>query len=93
VTGAVAALGSLLSGWLMEHLEWNSVFLVNLPLAVLALIFAVVPVPGHVNETTDPVDNIGGILSVVLVAALLLAINFEAVPGYCGLATASACWR
>ena len=27
-------------------------------------------VPSHVNETTDPVDNLGGMLSVVLVGAL-----------------------
>jgi hypothetical protein len=33
-----------------------------------------------VNETTDPVDNLGGILSVVAVAALVLAINFAPVP-------------
>ena len=37
-------------------------------------------VPSHVNEATDPVDNLGGILSVVLVAALVLAINFAPVP-------------
>ena len=37
-------------------------------------------VPAHVNETTEPVDNLGGVLSVVLVAALILAINFAAVP-------------
>ena len=37
--------------------------------------------PGHINETTDPVDNLGGILSVLLVAALVLAINFAPVPG------------
>ena len=37
-------------------------------------------VPAHVNETTDPVDNLGGILSVVLVGALILAINFAPVP-------------
>jgi DHA2 family multidrug resistance protein-like MFS transporter len=81
VGGATAALGSLLSGWLMQHFEWNSVFLVTLPLAILALIMAVVLVPAHVNETTDPVDNLGGVLSVVLVAAFVLAINFAAVPG------------
>jgi MFS transporter, DHA2 family, multidrug resistance protein len=33
-----------------------------------------------VNETTDPVDNLGGILSVVLVGALILSINFAPVP-------------
>src|SRR5215467_5091544 len=37
-------------------------------------------VPAHVNETTDPVDNLGGICSVVLVAALILGINFAVVP-------------
>ena len=37
-------------------------------------------VPSHVNETSDPVDNLGGILSVVLVGALILAINFAPVP-------------
>jgi hypothetical protein len=37
-------------------------------------------VPSHVNEATDPVDDLGGILSVVLVVALVLAINFAAVP-------------
>jgi len=81
VGGAVSALGSLLSGFLMEHFAWNSVFLVTLPLAIVALVMAVVLVPSHVNETTDPVDNLGGILSIVLVASLVLAINFAAVPG------------
>jgi DHA2 family multidrug resistance protein-like MFS transporter len=37
-------------------------------------------VPAHVNEATDPVDNLGGILSVVMVAGLVLAINFATVP-------------
>ena len=37
-------------------------------------------VPAHVNETTDPVDNLGGILSAVLVGSLILAINFAPVP-------------
>jgi hypothetical protein len=37
-------------------------------------------VPAHVNETSDPVDNLGGMLSVLLVAALVLAINFAPVP-------------
>ena len=78
--GAIAALGPLVSGALLEEFDWESVFLVTLPLAVVALVMAVVFVPSHVNETTDPVDNLGGILSVVLVGALILAINFAPVP-------------
>ena len=78
--GAIAALGPLVSGALLEHFWWGSVFLVTLPLAVVALVLAFVFVPSHVNETSDPVDNLGGILSVLLVGALILAINFAPVP-------------
>ena len=81
IGGAISALGPLLSGLLLEHFWWGSVFLLTLPLAVVALMLAVWLVPSHVNETTDPVDNLGGILSIVLVAALVLGINFAAVPG------------
>ena len=78
--GAIAALGPLLSGLLLEHFWWGSVFLITLPLAVVALLMAIAFVPGHVNETSDPVDNVGGVLSVVLVGALILAINFAPIP-------------
>jgi MFS transporter, DHA2 family, multidrug resistance protein len=78
--GAISALGPLISGALLEGFDWGSVFLVTVPLALLALIAAWRLVPAHVNEATEPVDNLGGILSVVLVAALVLAINFAAVP-------------
>ncbi len=81
IGGAISALGPLLSGFLLEHFWWGSVFVVTLPLAVVALLLALWLVPSHVNETTDPVDNLGGILSIVLVAALVLGINFAAVPG------------
>ena len=77
--GAIAALGPLLSGALLEDFRWGSVFLITLPLAGLALLLAVLFVPSHVNETTDPVDNLGG-MSVLLVGALILSINFAPVP-------------
>ena len=35
-------------------------------------------VPAHVNESTEPVDNLGGLLSALLVGAVILAINFAA---------------
>jgi MFS transporter, DHA2 family, multidrug resistance protein len=78
--GAISALGPLLSGLLLEHFWWGSVFLITLPLAVVALVMAVRLVPAHVNETTDPVDNLGGVLSVLLIASIVLAINFAPVP-------------
>ncbi|MET9887568.1 MFS transporter [Streptomyces sp. NPDC006430] len=79
--GGIASLGPLVAGALLQHFWWGSVFLITLPLAVVALLMAWYLVPGHVNETTGPVDNLGGVLSVVLVGTLILAINFAPVPG------------
>jgi DHA2 family multidrug resistance protein-like MFS transporter len=81
IGGAISALGPLLSGALLTHFHWGSVFFITLPLALIAFVMAWRLVPAHVNETSDPVDNLGGILSVLLVAALVLGINFAPVPG------------
>jgi len=78
--GGVALLGPLISGALLEHFSWGSVFLVTLPLVVVALPMAIFFVPSHVNEGTEPVDNLGGMLSAVLVGGLIVAINFLPVP-------------
>jgi EmrB/QacA subfamily drug resistance transporter len=78
--GAIAAIGPLASGLLLEHFWWGSVFLLTLPLALVAVAMAWRLVPAHVNESTEQVDNIGGFLSLLLVGALILAINFAPVP-------------
>src|SRR5262245_22626652 len=87
VGGGIAALGPLVAGILLESFWWGSVFLVTLPLVAMALLMAILFVPGHVNETTEPVDNLGGILSVLLVGTLILGINFAPVPNLGALAT------
>ncbi|MDQ2622906.1 MAG: MFS transporter [Actinomycetota bacterium] len=81
IGGAISALGPLLAGALLLQFEWGSVFLITLPLAAIAVIMAVRLIPSHVNETSDPVDNLGGILSLLMVAAVVLAINFVSIPG------------
>jgi DHA2 family multidrug resistance protein-like MFS transporter len=78
--GAIAAMGPLVAGFLLESFEWSAVFLVTLPLAGVALFMALRFVPAHVNETTEKVDNLGGILSAVMIGAAILGINFAPVP-------------
>ena len=80
IGGAFSAIGSLIAGFLLQHFWWGSVFLVTLPIAAVGLVLAFLYVPAHVQETSDPVDNLGGILSVVMIGAIVLAINFAAVP-------------
>ena len=81
IGGAVSALGPLISGILLQRYWWGSVFLVTVPLIVVAVPAVLRLVPAHVHETTEPVDNLGGVLSVAMVGGLILAINFAAVPG------------
>jgi len=78
--GAISALGALVAGALLSSFWWGSVFLATLPLAAVALVLATSVVPAHVHETSDPVDNFGGIMSVLVVGAFVLAINFATVP-------------
>ncbi|MHB1517375.1 MAG: MFS transporter [Acidimicrobiales bacterium] len=81
VGGAVLALASLAAGWVLTVAWWGSVFLLTAPLCVIALVMALIYVPSHVNETDQPVDHLGGMLSIVGVVALVLAINFAPSAG------------
>ena len=78
--GGFAMLGPLISGWLLQYFWWGSVFLVTLPLVAIALPLAMKKVPAHVKETTEAVDNLGGLLSAVMIGALIVALNFITVP-------------
>ena len=49
---------------------------------MVALFLALRNIPAHVNETTEQVDNFGGILSVILVGTFVLAINFITMAQY-----------
>ena len=50
IGAAIAALGPMLAGLSLEHFWWGSVFLITLPLAVVALVMAPRLVPAHINE-------------------------------------------
>ena len=80
IGAAIAALGPVISGYLLISRSWGSVFLITLPLAILALFMALKFIPSHINETKDPVDNKGGVLSLIMLGTLILAINFAPVP-------------
>ncbi len=82
IGGAISVSGPLLSAIILEVADWQWVFLIVIPLAVLALLMALRNIPNHVNEGTEPVDHLGGIFSVVLVGSFVLALNLFLVPEY-----------
>ncbi len=79
--GAAVAFASLIAGWLLTMFWWGSVFVLTVPLAAICLVAAWILVPAHVNETTEKVDHLGGVYSIIGIIALVLAINFAPTAG------------
>jgi DHA2 family multidrug resistance protein-like MFS transporter len=80
IGGGCSALGPLIGGLLLGRFWWGSVFLVSVPIAVLVVLLAGLWLPRHAGETSEPVDHLGGFLSVVFIGPLVLAISL--VPNY-----------
>ncbi|HEY3830770.1 MAG TPA: DHA2 family efflux MFS transporter permease subunit [Acidimicrobiia bacterium] len=90
VAGAGGALGPLASGVLLEHFSWNSVFLVNVPVVVVALVagLRIVPTSRDVNATR--VDVLGALLSIAGISTLVYAIIEAPDHGWLSMETALA---
>ncbi|MFD9068989.1 MFS transporter [Streptomyces lasiicapitis] len=73
-SGIAIAAGPLIAGALLEDYGWASTFLIDIPVAVLAIIGAFVLVPP--SKAADPgrIDYVGGLLSVVWIGALIYMI-------------------
>ncbi|MFD4294412.1 MFS transporter [Rhodococcus sp. NPDC058532] len=72
--GLAIALGPLLAGWILESSSWNATFLINVPIAVVAAVAALILVPPSKAARAGRIDWIGGLLSVVAIGALVYAI-------------------
>src|ERR1700761_2962377 len=70
VTGAGVLVGPTLGGLLLDHFWWGSVFLINVPLAALALVGVLLTVP----ETAEPSRHRFDLLGVALIAGSLFAL-------------------
>ncbi|HYB35727.1 MAG TPA: DHA2 family efflux MFS transporter permease subunit [Mycobacterium sp.] len=74
MVGVGVAVGPISGGWLLEHFSWGSIFLVNVPIAVAAIVGGILFVPTSRDPATPPVDVPGLILSTVGVTALIYTV-------------------
>jgi len=72
-SGLAVAVGPLVSGWLLEDHAWGSTFLINVPIAVVAVFGALALVPPSKAEGMGRIDYVGGLLSIVSVGSLVYA--------------------
>lgn len=71
ILGIVA--GPTLGGLLLQHYWWGSVFLLNIPVAVLAIAAALVLMPETTGEQR-PIDAVGVVLSILTLASTVYLI-------------------
>jgi DHA2 family multidrug resistance protein-like MFS transporter len=94
-----AALGPIAGGLLLQHFWWGSVFLLNIPVVLLALAATVALVPGGSGHRDRPWDLIASLQAMVALVGLVYAIQEAAKPDPMPLAlvvallvAAAACW-
>jgi EmrB/QacA subfamily drug resistance transporter len=73
-SGVAIAAGPLVAGALLEHHAWTSTFLINVPIAAVAVVVALVLVPPSKAAKHGRIDYVGGLLSVVWIGALVYMI-------------------
>ena len=66
--------GPVAGGLLLEHFWWGSVFLVNAPVVVAALVLGYLFVPDSKDPSAPRLDPFGSVLSIAGLGALLWAI-------------------
>jgi EmrB/QacA subfamily drug resistance transporter len=74
MVGVGVAAGPISGGWLLEHFSWGSVFMVNVPVAAVAIIGGVLFVPTSRDPAAPPVDLPGVILSSIGITALVYTV-------------------
>lgn len=90
VSGLGIILGPLAGGWLLEHFWWGSVFLVNVPIVIIALLYGWRVVPESRDPAATPLDPVGAALSIAGLVALVYGIIEAPSHGWTSAATLTA---
>ena len=104
VSGAAVAFGPVTGGLLLEYFWWGSVFLINIPIVIIALLLQGVFVPESKDPNAVRLDIPGFLLSIAFVSLLVYTIiegphrgwtSTESIAGFIGTALliAAFVWR
>ncbi|KZS74619.1 transporter [Mycobacterium kansasii] len=74
MVGVGVAVGPISGGWLLEHFRWGSIFMVNIPIAVIAIAGGILFVPTSRDPAAPRVDVPGLPLSAVGITVLVYAV-------------------
>lgn len=74
MAGIGAPVGLVVGGYIIENFQWQVVFLVNVPIIIIALLFGTKFVPRTRESESKPLDWVGALLSIVSLSSILYAI-------------------
>jgi len=74
VSGAAVAFGPVTGGLLLEYFWWGSVFLINIPIVIVALALQYVFIPESRDPNAEQLDIPGFVLSIAFVSLLVYTI-------------------
>ena len=75
VFGVATVVGPLLGGFIVEHFSWQWIFLINLPLGVLALVIIAAALKPRPDRVSHSIDYLGFVLLSAGLTALVLATS------------------
>jgi EmrB/QacA subfamily drug resistance transporter len=91
VSGMAVAFGPIVGGALLQHYWWGSVFLVNIPIVVIALVAGKILIPKSRDENPHRIDIPGFVLSIIAVGMLVFTViespnwgwgSFKSITGF-----------
>jgi EmrB/QacA subfamily drug resistance transporter len=74
ISGLGVAIGPITGGYLLENFWWGSIFLINVPIIVVAVLGTIFIVPNSRDHHAPKLDLVGTALSVATLVTLLYAI-------------------
>ena len=82
IFGLGVGIGPVVGGWLLQRFEWNSVFLINLPIVVIALIGGYLFITDSKDPHAPKADLPGVLLSITGLFSLIYAIIEAGMHGW-----------
>ena len=76
------AFGPTISGWLIQQFSWHWLFLINVPIGIIAIVFIMIMIPSYRMGTASRLDKVGLVTVMVSSASLLVALSEGRVWGW-----------
>ncbi|RMF81340.1 MAG: DHA2 family efflux MFS transporter permease subunit [Chloroflexi bacterium] len=72
--GIGVGIGPVVGGYLVEHFDWNAIFYVNVPVAIIAIIGGYFFITESRDENAPSIDYLGALLSIIGLFTLVFGI-------------------